>query len=57
MSISSLSLFFFYCLQEPEVNIPPPDYPGLEYPPVFEPGTYTLDASTLLPRSSKQPKS
>lgn len=26
-----------------------PDYPGLEYPPVFEPGTYSLsDVSTLL---------
>ncbi|XP_014279011.1 uncharacterized protein cnk [Halyomorpha halys] len=24
------------------------DYPGLEYPPVFEPGTYTLDTSSLL---------
>nr|CAD7444397.1 unnamed protein product [Timema bartmani] len=33
------------CLNSP----PPPDYPGLEYPPVFEPETYTLsDASTLL---------
>lgn len=21
---------------------PPPDYPGLEYPPVFEPETYSL---------------
>jgi hypothetical protein len=33
---------------------PPPDYPGLEYPPVFEPETYTLsDASSLL-RSRQQ---
>ncbi|KAK3926838.1 hypothetical protein KUF71_015174 [Frankliniella fusca] len=28
---------------------PPPDYPGLEYPPVFEPGIYSLaDSSTFL---------
>lgn len=26
-----------------------PEYPGLEYPPVFEPGTYSLsDVSTIL---------
>lgn len=32
---------------------PPPDYPGLEYPPVFEPGIYSLsDTSTLLSQSS-----
>ncbi|XP_029047908.2 uncharacterized protein LOC114878351 isoform X2 [Osmia bicornis bicornis] len=32
--------------------IPPPDYPGLEYPPVFEPGTYSLlDASLLRNRN------
>lgn len=24
------------------INSPPPDYPGLEYPPVFEPETYSL---------------
>ncbi|XP_069700872.1 connector enhancer of kinase suppressor of ras 2 isoform X2 [Periplaneta americana] len=37
----------------PSPASPPPDYPGLEYPPVFEPETYTLsDASTLL-RSRK----
>lgn len=24
------------------VMSPPPDYPGLEYPPVFEPETYSL---------------
>lgn len=24
------------------VSSPPPDYPGLEYPPVFEPETYSL---------------
>lgn len=32
---------------------PPPDYPGLEYPPVFEPGIYSLsDSSTFLSQSS-----
>lgn len=33
-----------------EMRLPnAPDYPGLEYPPVFEPGTYSLsDVSTLL---------
>ncbi|XP_034238099.1 uncharacterized protein LOC117643365 [Thrips palmi] len=32
---------------------PPPDYPGLEYPPVFEPGIYSLsDSSTLLSPST-----
>ncbi|XP_026293448.2 uncharacterized protein LOC113217672 isoform X2 [Frankliniella occidentalis] len=31
---------------------PPPDYPGLEYPPVFEPGIYSLsDSSTFLSQS------
>ncbi|KAK9503331.1 hypothetical protein O3M35_011928 [Rhynocoris fuscipes] len=41
-------------IPENDINLPPPDYPGLEYPPVFEPGTYTLDASTLLlPKQSK----
>ncbi|XP_057326647.1 probable serine/threonine-protein kinase DDB_G0282963 [Microplitis mediator] len=39
----------------PPTSPPPPDdYPGLEYPPVFEPGTYTLsDASLLRTRSNK----
>jgi hypothetical protein len=38
----------------PSAASPPPDYPGLEYPPVFEPETYTLsDASSLL-RSRQQ---
>lgn len=33
-----------------------PDYPGLEYPPVFEPGTYSLsDVSTLLRNRRIQP--
>lgn len=32
---------------------PPPDYPGLEYPPVFEPGIYSLsDSSSLLSPST-----
>ncbi|KAH0569194.1 putative uncharacterized protein DDB_G0282133 [Cotesia glomerata] len=39
----------------PPTSPPPPDdYPGLEYPPVFEPGTYTLsDASLLRTRNNK----
>lgn len=41
-------------LSSPSPVSPPPDYPGLEYPPVFEPETYTLsDASSLL-RSRQQ---
>ncbi|KAJ9576156.1 hypothetical protein L9F63_006978, partial [Diploptera punctata] len=41
----------------PSPASPPPDYPGLEYPPVFEPETYTLsDASSLL-RSRQQANS
>lgn len=31
------------------------DYPGLEYPPVFEPGTYTLDTSLLMSRQHQPP--
>jgi len=32
-----------------------PDYPGLEYPPVFEPGTYSLaDASSLLRNRNRE---
>lgn len=32
-----------------------PDYPGLEYPPVFEPGTYSLaDASSLLRQRKRE---
>ncbi|XP_039293640.1 uncharacterized protein LOC111050039 isoform X2 [Nilaparvata lugens] len=35
--------------EDPSSSPPTPDYPGLEYPPVFEPGTYSLsDASTIL---------
>ncbi|XP_066584052.1 uncharacterized protein [Prorops nasuta] len=32
---------------------PPPDYPGLEYPPIFEPGTYSLTDASLLKSRSK----
>lgn len=37
-------------VQVPESTLPnTTEYPGLEYPPVFEPGTYSLsDVSTLL---------
>ncbi|XP_054264542.1 uncharacterized protein LOC128987620 isoform X2 [Macrosteles quadrilineatus] len=32
-----------------------PDYPGLEYPPVFEPGTYSLaDASSVLRHRNRE---
>lgn len=33
---------------------PPPDYPGLEYPPVFEPETYSLSVASSLLRSRQQ---
>jgi hypothetical protein len=33
---------------------PPPDYPGLEYPPVFEPETYTLSVASSMLRSRRQ---
>jgi len=34
----------------PEIRLPnAPDYPGLQYPPIFEPGSYSLsDVSNLL---------
>lgn len=36
---------------------PPADYPGLEYPPVFEPETYSLaDPQSSLTLLRKQPK-
>ncbi|KAK7868377.1 hypothetical protein R5R35_013663 [Gryllus longicercus] len=39
----------------PPVTVSAPDYPGLEYPPVFEPETYTLaDASSLRSRPRVQ---
>lgn len=38
----------------PSMSSPPPDYPGLEYPPVFEPETYTLsDAASNMIRAAR----
>ncbi|XP_071442402.1 uncharacterized protein cnk [Hetaerina americana] len=37
----------FAPLPSPTTN-PIPDYPGLEYPPVFEPGTYSLSEASFL---------
>ncbi|XP_049840592.1 uncharacterized protein LOC126285326 isoform X5 [Schistocerca gregaria] len=40
--------------KKPGRRVPPsptPDYPGLEYPPVFEPETYTLSDASSLARS------
>jgi len=61
-SISSEALknYFYFLLQPlvathpPEIRLPnAPDYPGLQYPPIFEPGSYSLsDVSNLL-RSSR----
>lgn len=38
----------------PETRLPnAPDYPGLQYPPIFEPGSYSLTEVSNLLRSSR----
>ncbi|KAF7994610.1 hypothetical protein HCN44_004082 [Aphidius gifuensis] len=39
----------------PPTSPPPPDdYPGLEYPPIFEPGTYSLSDTSLLRKKEQK---
>ncbi|KAL6256051.1 hypothetical protein P5V15_013287 [Pogonomyrmex californicus] len=37
----------------PPPTSPPPDYTSLEYPPIFEPGTYSLSDASLLRNRNK----